>query len=58
MLAKNINEKIIDFVLEEIETDIKTCGVMTNNRNREDCGLDCKNREICNRIFLENDKTE
>ena len=56
LLAEDIDIKIIDFVLEEIETDIKTCGVMTNNRPRKDCGLDCRYRKICEMIFLENDK--
>jgi len=55
-MDKDIDVGKIDFILEEIEIDIKTCSVMTNNRARKDCGIDCEYREICKRIFLENDK--
>ena len=56
MTDKEIKEANIDEVIEEIESDIKTCGVMTNHRSRDACTLDCRYREICEKIFSLNDK--
>ena len=54
-MEKEIDENIIQDVIEEIEVEIKTCGVMNNSRPRKDCGVDCKYRDICNIIFERND---
>ena len=54
-MEKEIDENIIQDVIEEIEVEIKTCGVMNNSRSRKDCGVDCKYRDICNIIFERND---
>lgn len=56
MLAKEIDERIIDEVIDEVRDDIRTCGVMNNSRPRSACERSCDYRYICDKIFKQNDE--
>ena len=55
-MDKEIDVRLIDEILDEIATEIKTCGVMNNSRPRKDCESSCKYRDICDKIFKQNDE--
>ena len=46
-----VDENIIRDVTDEIYDGIRTCGIMSGDREKEDCSSTCDYYKICKKIF-------